>query len=198
MDAIRQSTEDRIVNPRRLEAAYRSAASRRSHIGQIPEPFDFANVICQTLNPLHAQGFLQCYVDRRGVGLGAEHAHCFFQQCLIKHKIWAFHVFLVALKPSTPRKDGCPVSRSWCRPAADEGLTPLPGGLAGTKFGRARPGGVVGLSGQNLTGDRAVPLRRTITPDRNSRSPLQGTSQFRRALSEALQGKLNSETPERP
>lgn len=51
----------------------------RPHVGEITEPLDFADVIRQALNPLHAQGFLQGQVDSRGIGLGTEHANRFFQ-----------------------------------------------------------------------------------------------------------------------
>jgi len=65
-------------------------------------------VIRQALNPLHAQRFLQCQVDSRGVGLCTEHANRFFQQLLIKHKICTFHVYMVALSDGAPIKgDSC-------------------------------------------------------------------------------------------
>ena len=68
------------------------------HFGKIALPVDPAEEVRQTLNLAYTQNFLKGQIDRRGIGFSAENSHGLFKKVLIKHKICAFHVYIV---PST-------------------------------------------------------------------------------------------------
>ena len=86
------------VDAYRLPPQPKLATGIRSHIRKVAEPFDFANLISQALNPPHAYGFLQREVHRRRVGLDTKNSNRLVQEILIKHKSCAFHVPMVVGK----------------------------------------------------------------------------------------------------